>query len=122
MRALVLDDARAARRFLGNMLTEFGWEFLEGADGHEGLDCLNTHGRLDIAFVDLNMPGMDGLGFIREVRKRPELNAMPLIVVSTESEADRIAECLQSGANEYVMKPYTREVILEKLTIVGATE
>jgi len=68
------------------------------------------------------MPGMDGLEFIREVRQLPDLNAMPLIVVSTESEADRIAECLQAGANEYVMKPYTREVILEKLTIVGATE
>ncbi len=119
MRALVLDDAAAARIFLRDILIPLGFEVFEAADGIEGMDCLTAHGKLDVAFVDLNMPNMDGFEFTRAVRENDDYDAMPLIIVTTETGMDKVAECLEAKANEYVMKPYTKEVIEDKLTILG---
>jgi len=119
MRALVLDDAAAARIFLRDILVPLDFEVFEAADGIEGMDCLKAHGKLDVAFVDLNMPNMDGFEFTRAVRENDDYDAMPLIIVTTETGMDKLAECLEAQANEYVMKPYTKEVIEDKLTILG---
>ncbi len=121
MRVLVLDDAKAARMFLQHILQEMigGIEIFTAADGVEGLQCLETHGKMALAFVDLIMPNMDGLEFIRAVRSRSECDDMPLIAVTTKTDKDMVAETLQAGADEYVMKPYTKEVIQDKLTILG---
>ena len=119
MRTLVLDDAAAARIFLRDILIPLGFEVSEAADGIEGMDCLKTHGKLDVAFVDLYMPNMDGFEFTRAVRKNNGYDSMPLIIVTTETGMDKVTECLEAQANEYVMKPYTKEVIEDKLTILG---
>lgn len=120
MRALIVDDSRAMRRIVGRILSQAGFEILEAADGQQALDLLaGLGGPPELACVDWNMPVMDGLTFITEVRKRPDWRAMTLMMVTTESESDRIVRALAAGAHEYLIKPFTGEAMLEKLDLLG---
>ena len=119
MRALVIDDSKAMRSILGRMLREMGFEIIEAANGREGLLRLRENGKIDLALVDWNMPEMNGLEFIRTVRAEQSYNGVLLMMVTTETEMDNVVRALAAGANEYVMKPFTQEVILEKLQIFG---
>lgn len=119
MRALVVDDSRAMRAILGRILRELGYQVLEAGNGREGLECLRKLGPAELALVDWNMPEMNGLDFLRAVRKERTYDAMYVMMVSTETEMEEVTEALGVGASEYVMKPFTKEVILEKLQILG---
>jgi two-component system chemotaxis response regulator CheY len=119
MRALVLDDSRAMRRILRKLLMELGFEVVEAGDGVEGLARMFDGGPFEIALVDWNMPEMDGLEFVRAVRKEATWRDMTLMMVTTESETDRVVAALAAGANEYVMKPFTRDTIQAKLELLG---
>lgn len=120
MRALIVDDSRAMRRIVGRLLAEVGYEVLEAGDGCEALAVLEAQDRLPaVACVDWNMPVMDGLTFISEVRSRPEWRGITLMMVTTESEQDRIVRALAAGAHEYLIKPFTGEALLEKLDLLG---
>jgi two-component system chemotaxis response regulator CheY len=89
------------------------------AHGREALERLQHAGLPDIALVDWNMPEMNGLEFVKAVRAEPGYKDLPLMMVTTESEMSAMAAALAAGANEYVMKPFTKEIILEKLTLLG---
>ena len=119
MRALVIDDSKAMRSILSRMLRGLGFEVLEAANGREGLERLQESGKVDLALVDWNMPEMNGLEFIRTVRAEQSYNGVLLMMVTTETEMENVVRALAAGANEYVMKPFTQEVILEKLQIFG---
>ena len=119
MLALVIDDARAMRSILGRMLRDLGFETAEAANGREALDRLRQGPKPDLALVDWNMPEMDGLEFVRAVRADPALADVCLVMVTTETEMPQVATALEAGANEYVMKPFTRDVIREKLDLLG---
>ncbi|MEO0321660.1 MAG: response regulator [Myxococcota bacterium] len=120
MRALVIDDSKTIRRILSKMLADVGFdEVYEAANGVEALDLLQKIERPHIALVDWNMPEMDGYTFIRMVRRREDFKDLRLMMVTTETELERVTEALEAGADEYVMKPFTREVILEKLHLLG---
>lgn len=123
MRALIVDDSRAMRRIVGRILVDAGFEILEAGDGQEALDVLAAHdGNLPaLACVDWNMPVMDGLTFITEVRKRSAWRAITLMMVTTESEQDRIVRALAAGAHEYLIKPFTGDALVEKLDLLGLT-
>ncbi|HEY0950078.1 response regulator [Nocardioides sp.] len=123
MRALIVDDSRAMRKIVGRILVDAGYEVLEAGDGQEALDVLNSlDGDLpDLACVDWNMPVMDGLTFITEVRKQTEWRAITLMMVTTESEQDRIVRALAAGAHEYLIKPFTGDALVEKLDLLGLT-
>jgi len=121
---LVLDDSRAMRALLGQILRDLGFDVLEAGDGREGLEILRKHRPtwpIELVLVDWHMPEMDGLAFVRAVRAAPELSGIRLVMVSTETELGQIARVLDAGADEYVMKPFTRDVILEKLALLGIT-
>ena len=122
MRTLVVDDSRAMRAILRRMLRELGYEVLEAGNGREGLECLRKVGAVDLALVDWNMPEMNGLDFLREVRKEPTYSGMIMMMVTTETEMEKVMEALRMGASEYVMKPFTKEVILEKLQMLGLVQ
>ena len=122
MRALVIDDSKAMRAILRRILRELGYEVLEAGNGREGLECLRKFGAVDLALVDWNMPEMNGLDFLRAVRKQRTYDAMPTMMVTMETEMEEMTEALRMGASEYVMKPFTKEVILEKLQILGLVE
>jgi len=119
VRALVIDDSKAMRCLLGRMLQGLGFEVLEAGNGHEGLQRLQENGEIDLALVDWNMPEMNGLEFIRTVRAEQSYDGVLLMMVTTETEVENVVRALAAGANEYVMKPFTQEIILEKLQIFG---
>ena len=120
MRALVVDDSRAMRRIVGGILTQSGFEVLQAGDGQEALDVLEAQSELpQLACVDWNMPVMDGLTFINQVRKRPEWRSITLMMVTTESEQDRIVRALAAGAHEYLTKPFEADDLRQKLEFLG---
>ena len=119
MLALVVDDSRAMRSILTRLLNGLGFDVAQAGDGSEALSVLESGTRPDVILVDWNMPVMDGLTFIKEVRAREELRDISLMMVTTESEQAQIVRALAAGAHEYVIKPFTDEVIAEKLALLG---
>lgn len=120
MRALVVDDSRAIRVVLKKMLVELGFaEVLEAGDGQQALDRIGELGEPDVMLVDWNMPVMNGLELIRAVRRQLGLRDLPIVMVTTETEYDQMVRALAAGANEYVMKPFTADVIASKLELLG---
>ena len=119
MRALVIDDSRAARMAVGRILQEIGVDCEDAENGSQALAMLKGSGPFDLAMVDWNMPVMNGYEFVREVRRNPSFVDLKLIMVTTENELSQVVKALSAGANEYVMKPFTDEMILEKLEILG---
>jgi two-component system chemotaxis response regulator CheY len=119
MLALVVDDSRAMRSILTRLLGGLGFDVAQAGDGAEALSVLDAGTRPDVILVDWNMPVMDGLTFIKNVRARDELRDISLMMVTTESEQGQIVRALAAGAHEYVIKPFTDEVIAEKLALLG---
>ena len=119
MRAIIIDDSKAMRLILGKILKESGFETIEAGDGREGLEKLTQTGPVDLVLVDWNMPIMNGLECIKAIRSIPEFKDMWIMMVTTETEMDNMAKAMVAGANEYVMKPFTKDVILGKLELMG---
>lgn len=119
MRVLVVDDSRATRAVLRLMLGAVGFDVMEACDGRDALDVLAENGPPDAALVDWNMPQMDGLSFVKAVRSDPAYERLPLLMVTTESEPAQVVRALSAGADEYAMKPFTTDVILSKLALLG---
>lgn len=95
-----------------------GFTVEEAANGLEALDLVKKV-NLDLALVDWNMPGMDGREFIQEVRKNSAYKNIRMVMVTTETAITKVAEALEAGADEYIMKPFTKEIIIEKLALMG---
>ncbi len=119
MRALVIDDSKAMRMIITRIMQDLGFDVSEAGNGREGLEHLQENGIVDVALVDWNMPEMDGLAFIRAVRAEDSYRDLCLMMVTTESETSQMVRALAAGAHEYVMKPFTKEVIQEKLALLG---
>ena len=119
MRVLIIDDSRAMRAILKSAVTSLGFGFAEASNGLEGIDQLTNHGPFDLALVDWNMPVMNGLEFVTAARAKPELADMKIVMVTTEVEMSQVARALTAGADEYVMKPFTTDILREKLGMLG---
>ena len=119
MRALIIDDSRGMRSILRRMLHQLGFETDEAANGREGLERLQQNGTPDLVLVDWNLPVMNGLEFIQAVRADHTYDAVPLLMVTTETELSQLSLALECGANEYMMKPFTQEILLGKLELLG---
>lgn len=120
MRAIVIDDSRAMRSLLKGILKGEGFdEILEAGDGQEALKRLAQADRPELALVDWNMPNMNGLEFIRHIRKDGSFQNMYIVMVTTEVEMHQVAAALEAGANEYLMKPFTEQGVREKLQLLG---
>ena len=122
MKAVVIDDSRAMRAILARMLRDIGFEVTEAEDGLAALEVLKGPALFDLALVDWNMPGMDGLQVVQALRADQRLNEMRIMMVTTETEIDRVVRALEAGANEYLMKPFTAEAVTEKLALLGLWE
>ncbi len=121
MRALVVDDSRAMRTILGNILKGLGFEVAQAGHGKEALTQLQSNGAFNLALVDWNMPEMNGLELVKAVRGNHAWDELCIVMVTTEAEIDNVSRALEAGANEYVMKPFTPDVMKEKLTLLGMT-
>lgn len=121
MLALVVDDSAVIRTVLTRILSGLGYEVLAAAHGRDALNKLEAGARPDLVLVDWNMPEMNGYEFIRALRGDPRWRALPLMMVTTETEIDQVARALAAGANEYLMKPFTPEMVQDKLALLGLT-
>ena len=119
MPALIIDDSEVTRAMLANILKALGFEVLEASDGCEGFRRLASAKGLDLALVDVFMPNMNGVDFVRAVRLQPEWNHIRLMMVTADNELGSVAIALEAGANEYLMKPFDEAMILEKLQLLG---
>lgn len=119
MRAIIIDDSKAMRLIIKRILTELGFQTFEAGNGREALDALATAGPTDLALVDWNMPVMNGYEFVCEVRKDASRAGMRIVMVTTETDVSNVTLALEAGANEYLMKPFTREAMTEKLALLG---
>ncbi len=121
MKALIVDDSRAMRLVLRQILTALGMEVAEARHGREALTYLQGHVDTAVALVDWNMPEMNGLELVEAVRQDGALAALRLMMVTTETEIAHVEKALRAGANEYVMKPFSKEIIEEKLHLLGVS-
>ena len=114
---LVVDDSSVMRKIISKNLRQGGVkidQLLEAGDGIEGLEQL-TKWQCDIILSDVNMPNMDGLEFVRKIRKQPRLDTCRIIMITTESGEDIIDEAMNAGANGYLDKPFTPDQIATKI-------
>jgi two-component system chemotaxis response regulator CheY len=119
MKALVVDDSRSMRAIISKQLRELGFAVEEAQSGQEALARLHAGGPADIVLLDWNMPEMDGCEVLSMIRSQPRYRTMRVMMVTTESEMSQVAVALEAGANEYLMKPFDRESLLEKLVLLG---
>lgn len=122
MQALVIDDSRALRLLISQILREQGFEVCDAANGEEGLAQLRANPEVGVVLVDWNMPVMDGLQFIQAVRREREWDGIRLMMVTTENESEQVQRAISAGADEYLMKPFTADVLVAKLTMLGVSE
>jgi two-component system, chemotaxis family, chemotaxis protein CheY len=118
MRALVIDDSRTVRAIIGKTLRELGMEVVEAAHGREGIDRLTEGTGIELVLVDWNMPVMNGLEFIQAVRSERIHDTVRIMMVTTETEQEQVMQALEAGANEYLMKPFTPEILIAKLSLL----
>ena len=121
MRALIVDDSRFVRGFLRGLLEQKGIECVEAADGKAGLEKLDSGLTFDVALLDWNMPVMNGLDMLKQMRAEGYYS-VKVLMVTTEAENDFILRALEAGADEYLMKPFDDEALNEKLAMLGLVE
>jgi two-component system, chemotaxis family, chemotaxis protein CheY len=119
MRALVVDDSVPARRHAGRMLAELGFEVFEAGDGAEALQAMSRLGPVELVLLDWNMPYVDGLWFLRSLRKEAIYKDVLVVMATGNTDMASVQQALGEGANEYLMKPFTQPLLLDKLTILG---
>jgi two-component system chemotaxis response regulator CheY len=107
------------RSILRQYMHELDFEVVEAKDGNEALKCCEETPDFDIALVDWNMPGMNGLEFVKALRARKEYDSVKLMMVTTENDSAHVEAALSAGANEFVMKPFTYEVLEEKVALLN---
>lgn len=119
VKVLIIDDSKAMRIILGRIFTEIDCVVAEAVNGLTALVHLETEDKPNLILVDWNMPEMNGLAFVKTVRAEPEYDSILLMMVTTETELTNVATALAAGANEYVMKPFTTDIIINKLQLLG---
>jgi two-component system chemotaxis response regulator CheY len=119
MHALLIDDSRAMRMILRRTLVELGFDVDEATDGRDGLERLAAGLVPDVLLVDWNMPEMTGIEFVTAARRPPYSCDARVVMVTTETEQAQMVRALEAGADEYVMKPFTRETVAEKFQLLG---
>ena len=119
-RALVVDDSRAMRMILSRTLTESGFDVVEATNGREALEIMDREGAsIGLVLLDWNMPEISGIEVLEKLRSQSAYNGVRIIMVTTETEIEQMARALEAGADEYVMKPFTREAVEDKLRLIG---
>ncbi|HUN82956.1 MAG TPA: response regulator [Terracidiphilus sp.] len=117
VRALIVDDSSVMRKIVERSLRQAGLDELavhEAASGTEGLDLLKVR-RVDLILSDINMPSMDGLEFLRQLRAQNLAPGVPVVMITTESSAEHVKQAIEAGAQGYIRKPFTTEQVKERV-------
>jgi len=115
MKVLIVDDFSTMRRIIKNLLRDLGFtNTFEADDGHTALPMLKS-GDFEFVVTDWNMPIMQGIDLLKEIRKDPNLKHLPVLMVTAEAKREQIIEAAQAGVNGYIVKPFTAGTLKEKL-------
>ena len=113
MKVLVVDDSATMRRIIENNLKAAGYEDVVQAGN--GLEALSSMAGVDLVLTDWNMPVMDGLSLVKEIRKNSAFANVPIVMVTTEGAQEEVIEALKQGVNDYIVKPFSKQTMLEKI-------
>jgi len=122
MRVLIVDDSHFMRTYLRQHMERLGWTCEEAQDGKVALAVLQGAGGFDVMLVDVNMPVMNGLDCVKQVRDQGLAPAMKAMMVTTEADNSFIRQALENGADEFLMKPFSLQNLREKLALMGFEE
>jgi two-component system chemotaxis response regulator CheY len=117
VRTLIVDDSSVMRKIVERALRQAGIDTLvvfEASNGAEGLDVLRTR-QVDLILSDINMPSMDGLEFLRQLRAQKLALDVPVVMITTESSEEHVKQAIQAGAKGYIRKPFTAEQVKERV-------
>lgn len=115
IKILVVDDFSTMRRIVKNILKQLGYENIEEAeDGSQAYNKLKS-GSFGFVVSDWNMPNMDGLELLKKVRSDPDLKDLPFLMVTAEAEKEKVIAAIKAGVSNYIVKPFTAEVLKEKM-------
>jgi two-component system chemotaxis response regulator CheY len=107
------------RSMLGLIMKELGFDGIPAEHGRDANEKLASAGPFDLALLDWNMPEMNGFDLLTAIRANPEFSGMRCVMVTTETETSQVVKALEAGADEYVMKPFTRDIMRDKLATIG---
>jgi two-component system chemotaxis response regulator CheY len=119
-KALIVDDSRAIRSILGKILAKNGFEVFQAGNGVEALEALASEASdISLLCADYNMPEMNGIELLQTMRAIPSFASIPVLMITTETHMASMQAAFAAGANEYVMKPFTADMIVDKLRMLG---
>ncbi|MBU0472761.1 MAG: response regulator [Bacteroidetes bacterium] len=122
LKFLVVDDSVTMRRIVVNSLKGLGYsQFLEASDGKEAIDVLNSDDSITFVITDWNMPNVSGLDLVKSIRAHPKYSTIPILMVTTRGVKDDIMEALHAKVNNYVIKPFTPQILKEKIEQILAS-
>ena len=121
MQALIVDDSRAMRRILRKIIEPLALQISEAENGVEGLQRLSEHPETELVFVDWNMPVMNGIDFVRALRSNPLNIQTKVFMVTSENTLAAIMLALKAGVDEFIIKPFTSDILLDKLRLIGVS-
>jgi two-component system chemotaxis response regulator CheY len=119
MRALIIDDSKAMRKVLGRTMSNMGFEVDEAMNGEEAIVLLEQSANTGIVLVDWNLPEMSGLDFVKAIRSTDQYDSVRLMMVTSDTDEDQMATAFQAGVDEYVTKPFTDDIIRDKVRVLG---
>ncbi len=121
MKVLIVDDSGPIRKLMGQMLRDMGFQTLEAIHGKDAVEKLMANQDIELIMLDWDMPEMTGIEFLEALwTLRDTLPKRPTVVmVTTNNQRERIVHAMTKGANEYIMKPFTKEILHEKLSLLG---
>jgi two-component system chemotaxis response regulator CheY len=117
IRTLIVDDSTVMRKIVERSLRQAGLDPLvvyEAGSGSEGLDVLKSK-QVDLILSDINMPSMDGLEFLRQIRAQNLAPGVPVVMITTESSEEHVKQAILAGAQGYIRKPFTAEQVKERV-------
>lgn len=114
MKILLVDDSRTTRKILGHYLKSNGYDVVSAENGLDAMEKLAAED-IDLVITDLNMPYMDGIELVKNLRKDPGLKHLPVLMITTEADDEEKAKAFEAGANGYLVKPVTADAVTDNI-------
>jgi two-component system chemotaxis response regulator CheY len=122
LKFLIVDDSVTMRRIVVNSLRNIGYDnFVEAGDGKEAIERLSSDENINFVITDWNMPGVSGLELVKSLRGNSKYASLPILMVTTRGVKEDIIEALQAKVSNYIVKPFTPNILKEKITQILAT-
>lgn len=115
---LVIDDSESIREIISVGLQNNGYDVIKGINGKEGLHILETHHNIKLILTDLNMPVMDGISFVKEIRKTENYKYIPILLITTESQHQKQEEARKAGATGWIIKPFSNDKLISIIKMI----